>query len=125
MRCRPLRAPTETTHASQVGYASKPERVLGVWLWPGPRIWYGDDRGPASYLITATRQPPRGADEVIGKVGWHLGKRHGIRWGAGAGCTRHGTVVRASEEDFSSRHAALAWVIANVHEPLFTIGGAR
>ena len=26
----------ETTHADQVGYAGKPERVLGVWLHPGP-----------------------------------------------------------------------------------------
>jgi hypothetical protein len=102
----------ETTLAAEVGYASKPDKVVGVWLWPGPRIWHGDERGPLAYLITLTGERPRQAGDVIGKVGWYLGKRGGTRWSAGAGCTPHGTVL-ASEHDFASRRAAVAWVIAN------------
>ncbi len=73
----------ETTHASQVGYASRPEKMLGVWLHPGPRIWYGDDRGPAVYLVTSSKEPPRRPEDVLGKVGWTLGSRGGVRWSAG------------------------------------------
>ncbi len=41
----------ENTHATEAGYGSKPDRVLGLWLWPGPRIWNGDDRGPTAYYV--------------------------------------------------------------------------
>ena len=103
----------EHTHASQVGYGSKPERVLGVWLHPGPRIWYGDDRGPAAYLVTAGKEPPARPGDVLGKVGWSLGPRHGVRWAAGLGCTGHGTVLASSGQTWTSRRAAVAWVVAN------------
>jgi hypothetical protein len=103
----------ETTHADQVGYASKPERTAGVWLHPGPRIWYGDDRGPLAYFVTASKVPPHRPEDVIGKVGWSLGPRGGVRWGAGIGATDHGAVVRAAEQTWPSRRAAVAWVVAN------------
>ncbi len=108
----------ETTHASQVGYAGKPEKVLGHWLHPGPRIWYDDDRGPQAYLITVSKQPPARPEDVLGKVGWNLGPRHGLRWSAGLGCTDHGSVLRGAEQTWASRRAAVAWVIENA-------GGAR
>ena len=104
---------TEHTHASQVGYASKPERVLGYWLHPGPGIWHGDDRGPTVFFVTASKVPPRRPEDVLGKVGWNLGPRHGLRWGAGLGCSDHGTVVRAAEQTWTSRRGAVAWVAAN------------
>jgi hypothetical protein len=108
----------ETTHASQVGYGSKPEKVLGHWLHPGPGIWYGDDRGPTVFFVTATKEPPTRPEDVLGKVGWNLGPRHGLRWSAGLGCTDHGTVLRGAEQTWPSRRAAVAWVIENA-------GGAR
>ena len=108
----------DTPHASQVGYASRPEKVLGVWLHPGPRIWHDDDRGPQAYLITTSKAPPRRPEDVLGKVGWTLGPRHGVRWGAGLGCTGHGTVQRGAEQTWTSRRTAVAWVVANA-------GGAR
>ena len=103
----------ETTHATQVGYAGKPERVAGAWLHPGPRIWYGDDRGPTVFFVTASKEQPRRPEDVLGRVGWSLGPRHGLRWSAGLGCTGHGTVLRGAEQTWPSRRAAVAWVIAN------------
>jgi hypothetical protein len=103
---------TETTHASQVGYGGKPEKVAGVWLWPGPRIWHGDDRGPQTFLVTVSKDMPRQPEDVLGKVGWHLGRRGGVRWSAGLRRTGHGTVLATATEDFASRRAAVAWVAA-------------
>ena len=103
----------ECTHASQVGYASRPERVLGAWLHPGPRIWHYDDRGPVAFYVTASKEPPASPDDVLGVVGWHLGSRGGVKWRAGSGCTGHGTVLTAAGKDFASRRAAVAWVVAN------------
>jgi hypothetical protein len=108
----------EHTHASQIGYASRPERVLGVWLHPGPGIWYGDDRGPAVFFVTAAKEPPRRPEDVLGKVGWNLGPRHGLRWSAGLGCTGDGSVLRGAAQTWTSRRAAVAWVVVNA-------GGAR
>jgi hypothetical protein len=104
---------TETTHASQIGYVGKPERVVGLWLHPGPRIWHGDDRGPAVYLVTTSKERPKRPEDVIGKVGWSLGSRGGVRWSAGLGCTGHGTVLTPAEQTWPSRRAAVAWVAAN------------
>ncbi len=103
---------SECTHASQVGYGSKPEKMLGVWLHPGPRIWHDDDRGPTVFFVTATKEPPRRPEDVLGKVGWNLGPRHGLRWSAGLGCPDHGSVLRGAEQTWTSRRAAVAWVIA-------------
>jgi hypothetical protein len=103
-------ASSETTHASQVGYASKPEKAGGVWLHPGPRLWRGEERGPSAFYVTRTKDRPRQPGDVLGIVGWHLGRRGGVRWGAGAGCTGHGVKVSCSD-DFTSRRAAVAWVV--------------
>lgn len=109
----------EATHADQVGYASKPERVLGVWLHPGPRIWHGDERGPLSFYVTRSRERPRQPEDVLGVVGWTLGRRGGTRWGAGVGCTHHATVeISSGDQTWPSRRAAVAWVLAQA-------GGAR
>jgi len=108
---------TENTHASQIGYASKPDRVAGLWLWPGPRIWPGDDRGPASYLITAAKDRPRRPEHVLGRVAWSLGRRGGIRWSAGLGCGPGGGVLTASGQTWTSRRAAVAWVAQHAEPP--------
>lgn len=104
----------QTTHASEIGYASRPEKVAGVWLHPGPRIWHGDERGPSRFYVTATKDRPRQPADVLGMVGWSLGRRGGVRWGAGVGCTGHGTVeVSSGDQTWTSRRAAVAWVVAN------------
>jgi hypothetical protein len=102
----------ETTHASEIGYGSRPERVAGLWLHPGPRIWDGDERGPTAFYVTRTKDRPRVPGDVLGVVGWHLGPRHGVRWGAGLGATGHGTVLVSADQDWPSRRAAVAWIAA-------------
>jgi len=104
---------SETTHADHIGYGSKPDRALGVWLHPGPRIWHDDSRGPVCYLVTRGKEPPRRPEDVLGKVSWSLGSRGGVRWSAGLGCTGHATVNAASGRHWPSRRAAVAWVIGN------------
>jgi hypothetical protein len=101
-------------NASQVGYGSRPEKVLGLWLHPGPRIWDGDERGPTAYYVTASAAVPRRPEDVIGVVGWHLGSRGAVRWSAGLGCTAHGTVETSAGQDWKTRHAAVKWITAAI-----------
>jgi len=100
----------EWTHASQVGYGSKPEKVAGLWLHPGARLMAGDDQGPREFYVTRTKDRPTTPDEVTGVVAWHFGKRMGVRWSAGFGLTGHGTAAKVAGIDFRSRHAAVAWI---------------
>lgn len=104
----------EYTHASQIGYGSKPEHVAGLWLHPGPPIWYRDDRGPTAFYVTQSKDRPREPADVAGLVGWHLGKRNGVRWSAGLGCTDYGSVRTGAEQDFGSRRAAVIWIEAQL-----------
>jgi hypothetical protein len=105
----------ERTHCSQVGFGSKPESVAGLWLHPGPRLsLYGEDPGPLRYLVTLTSDRPRQPDDVAGIVGWTLGKRGGVHWGAGLGVTDYGTAKRGARQDFGSRRAAVAWIAAQL-----------
>jgi hypothetical protein len=99
-----------TSRASETGYGSRPERVAGLWLWPGPAIWPGDERGPASYYVTRGKDRPREPGHVAAVIGGHLGPRGGVRWAAGLEPTGHGTVTSRSEQDFASRRAAAVWV---------------
>jgi hypothetical protein len=39
-----------------------------------------------------------------------------VRWGAGIGATGHATVLRACEQTWASRRAAVAWVVANTQD---------
>jgi hypothetical protein len=107
----------ETTHGTEAGYGSKPEKVLGLWLWPGPRIWHGDSRGPMAYYVTRGKARPRAASDVAGVVGWRTGPRGGVKWAAGLAPTKHGTVQTPSGQDFGSRRAAVAWIAAQLAEP--------
>jgi hypothetical protein len=102
------------THARHVGYASRPERVGGLWLHPGPPIWDDDDRGPSAYYVTETRDRPRDPADVAGVVAWHLGPRGGVRWGAGLGQTDSGCVRESAGQDWPSRRAAVAWIAARL-----------
>jgi hypothetical protein len=102
------------THARHVGYASRPEKVGGLWLHPGPPIWHDDDRGPTAYYVTETRDRPCDPADVAGVVGWHLGPRGGVRWGAGVGQTASGCVRESSGRDWPSRRAAVAWIAARL-----------
>jgi len=104
----------EPTHATQTGYGAGPERVAGLWLWPGPRIWPGDARGPLACYVTRGKDRPRRPEDTVGVVGWHLGRRGGIKWSAGLGCTDHHTVTVSAGQDFASRRAAVAWIAAQL-----------
>lgn len=106
----------EATHGSEAGYASKPERVLGLWLWPGPRIWHGDDRGPTAYYVTLGKERPRVPSDVAGAVGWSTGPRGGVHWKAGLEPSAHGTVKVTSGRDWPSRRAAVAWIAEQIKE---------
>lgn len=104
----------ECTHASQVGYGSRPERVAGLWLHPGPRLWRGDEHGPCAFYVTHGKDRPRQPGDVAGIVAWHLGKRGGVRWSAGLEATEYGTAKTAAGQDFASRRAAVAWIAAHL-----------
>lgn len=106
----------ETTHGGEVGYASRPERAAGLWLWAGPRMWYRDERGPEAFYVTCGKARPRQPADAVGIVGWHLGKRGGVRWGAGLYPTGHGTVQASAGQDWPSRRAAVAWIAAQLTE---------
>ena len=101
---------TEITHASQIGFGSAPEKILGLWLWAGPRIWYGDDRGPTMFLVTKTNARPRTFADVIGLVAWNFTRRGALRWAAGIGYNGF-SVEKASDQQFASRRAAVRWVL--------------
>lgn len=103
-------ASTETTHANKLGYGSRPQQMGNLWLWPGPPVFSGDDRGPAEYYVTTTNKRPEQTSDVAGMVGWALGQRGAVKWGAGVGCTRYGTAQRAAKQRFSSRRAAVKWI---------------
>jgi hypothetical protein len=102
------------THASIVGYGSRPEKVCGLWLHPGPRLWDGDDHGPAAFYVTETRDRPRDLADMAGVVAWHMGPRGGTRWAAGLGQTSSGCVRESSGQDWPSRRPAVAWIAAQV-----------
>jgi hypothetical protein len=104
----------EHTHATEIGYGTRPERVAGLWLHPGPRIWHGDERGPTAYYVTRGKDRPRQPADVAGMTGWHLGRRGGLRWSAGLGATDYGTVQTSAGQDFASRRAAVAWIAAQL-----------
>jgi hypothetical protein len=102
------------THARHIGYASRPEKVSGLWLHPGPPIWQGDDRGPTAYYVTETRDRPRDPAGVAGVVGWSLGPRGGVRWSAGLGQTNTGCVHESAGQTWPTRRAAVAWIAARL-----------
>jgi hypothetical protein len=105
----------ETTSSAKVGYASRPEKVAGLWLWPGPLMFYDDDkRGPMAFYVTETKTRPRQPADTVGLVSWGLGPRYGIKWQAGMGVSDHHTVAVRAEQDFTSRRAAAAWIAAQL-----------
>ena len=107
---------TEGTLAIRVGFGSAPERVRGLWLHPGPRFWHDDDRGPTAFYVTRAKDRPRVTADVAGVVGWHFGRRGGVRWSAGLGCTDYGSIRTDSGQDFGSRRAAVSWIAAQPEE---------
>jgi hypothetical protein len=106
----------ECTHADNVGYGARPEKAAGLWLHPGPPIWHGHEAGPTTYYVTQIRDRPRAPADVAGVVGWHLGPRGGVRWGAGIGQTDSGCVREGAGRDWTSRRAAVAWIAARLAE---------
>lgn len=116
----------ERTHASTIGFGSKPERVAGLWLHPGPLLLHGDGRGPAAFYVTRTKDRPREPGDVTGVVAWQLGPRGGVRWRAGLGVTEHGSAGTVAGSDFSSRRAAVAWIAGQLGGlPAGSGGGSR
>jgi hypothetical protein len=104
---------TSTTHAAELGFGSRPVREAGLWLWAGPLIWHGDDRGPTVFFVTSTKSRPRSADDVLGVVGWGLGQRGGVKWFAGTGYAGWG-VKEACPDKFATRRAAVKWIAAEL-----------
>jgi hypothetical protein len=104
----------EHTHADYIGYGSKPARVAGLWLHPGPSMWRGEENGPTAYYLTKTKERPRTHADVVGVVGWKMGPRGGTKWVAGTGCTDRGSIERAADGEFASRPAAVKWVVAEI-----------
>lgn len=104
---------TSTTSAAELGFGSRPVREAGLWLWAGPVIWHGDDRGPTTFFVTADKVRPRSADDVLGVVGWGLGQRGGVKWFSGTGYTGYG-VKEAAPDKFSTRRAAAKWIAAEL-----------
>lgn len=104
---------TSTTHAGELGFGSRPQREAGLWLWAGPLIWHGDDRGPTVFFLTADKVRPRSADDVLGAVGWSVGPRGGVRWFAGTGYTGYGVKTGYSGH-FTTRRAAVKWAAAEL-----------
>lgn len=97
---------SETTLASEIGYGSKPQKIPGRdgWLWPGPRIWTRDERGPLAFLMTASPTRPGAEAHVIARIGWKMGPRGGTRWVAAVrGCES------GRDQDWASKRASAVW----------------
>lgn len=78
----------ECTNVSKIGYGSKPARAAGLWLHPGPPFVNRDDHGPEAHYVTGSKDSPSTREDVIGLVGWKIGKRGGKVWWAGYGPVR-------------------------------------
>lgn len=104
----------EHTDVSVIGFGSRPERVAGLWLHPGPVLWRGEGHGPARFYVTRSKGRPRAPEDVLGAVAWRFGPRGGIRWNAGLGLTPHGIIQTSADSDFTSRRAAVAWIAAQL-----------
>lgn len=103
----------DRTSTAELGFGAAPERVAGVWLWPGPLALYAEKHGPESYLVTAYKVRPSSPGAVVGLVGWarNLARSNGaIRWYAGLGCTEWGSIKEAAPDHFTSRTAAAKWL---------------
>lgn len=107
----------DRTTTDEVGFGSAPERVAGMWLWPGPLATYAEKHGPESYFVTAYKVRPSSPGAVVGIIGWskNLSRSNGaLRWRAGIGCTDWGSIKEAAPDYFTSKTAAAKWVAAQL-----------
>lgn len=103
----------DITTTAGLGFGAAPERVAGVWLWPGPLALYAEKHGPESYLVTAYKVRPSSPGAVVGLIGWgrNLARSNGaVRWHAGVGCTEWGSIKEAAPDHFTSKTAAAKWL---------------
>lgn len=103
----------DRTNTAELGYGAAPERVAGVWLWPGPLALYAEKHGPESYLVTAYKVRPSSPGAVVGLIGWgrNLSRSNGaVRWHAGVGCTEWGSIKEEAPDYFTSKTAAAKWL---------------
>lgn len=111
-------------HQEQVpycGYQTQPKKVLGYWLHAsGRRLGrLCEDKNADCfnrYYLTASKQAPRQHADVLGTVGWSLGKRSAVRWHGALvkphQCGRYTTLVALSRsEKFTSPTAAARWLV--------------
>lgn len=106
----------EFSSTDALGFGAKPERVAGLWLHPGPRLWEGEEHGHSDYYVTRTKDRPRTPEDVAGVVGFGLGPRGGIRWRAGLGANEYGRAKTVAEDPFKSRPAAVKWITEHLDE---------
>lgn len=109
--------PTERyTSTEAIGYGSKPDKVLGLFLWPTAPIFDRDERGPWAFYVTRIPARPTEVEDPIGVVSWSLGSRGGVHWHAGIGISNSGGVKREAGQTFASRRAAVAWLASETAE---------
>lgn len=96
------------TFTEAIGYGCRPMRSFGLWLHPGPAYRF-DDRGPESYFVTGSPDPPANESEVIGVISRYQTPRDATRWRGGYGYRTGGGVDQA-EDGISSRNKAVHWV---------------
>jgi hypothetical protein len=102
------------TSTSEIGWGSKAETVMGLYLWAGPPIWARDERGPLGFFVTTKPERPREPSDCVAIVGWGTGKRGGIFWKAGLHPTGYGTVATPAPQTWKSRRSAVAWIAEQI-----------
>lgn len=103
---------SETTHVSQIGYGTKPERCCGLWLHAGPPLISRDGYGPYVFYVTGSPEPPTSPADVIGAVSHYFSPRRALRWMGAHGCRYQGEgKVHSNQDGFKSRRAAVQWVV--------------
>lgn len=96
----------EYTGTGHIGFGSKPQQVMGLWLHAGPALYRGEKHGPSEFYVTRSKDRPASPEDIVAAVAWGLGPRGGIRWAIGFGETQYG-LVQSRWGWFSSRRAAV------------------
>lgn len=94
----------ESTSTHRIGFGGAPQRVCGLFLWPGPAPHAS--AAPASYAVTTVNERPGCREEIAGSVSRYLTPRRAARWIAAVG---YDPAVKI-RDGFRSARAAAAWL---------------